>query len=104
MKNNLDRAEVSGNETVDAITTLDGDPTLIQEELEVVGVKYDSLLDQLKDKQSQLEQAIGEGLELRQKLDDIQAWTADSAETAEGWEPISTDAVTAKKQLEELQV
>ena len=104
MKNNLDRADISGKETVDAITALDGDPTLVQEELEVVGVKYDSLLDQLKDKQSQLEQAIGDGLELQQKLDEIQAWTADSAETVEAWEPISTDAVTAKKQLEELQV
>lgn len=104
MKDNLDSAETSGKETAAAITALDGDPALVQEELKAVNANYDSLMDQLKDKQSQLEQAIGQGLELQDKLDEIEAWTADSAEKAEAWEPISTDAVTAKKQLEELQV
>lgn len=103
MRDNLDSAETSGKETAEAITALDGDPTLVQEELKAVGANYDSLLAQLKDKQSQLEQAIGQGLELQEKLDEIEAWTVDSAEKVDAWEPISTDAVTAKKQLEELQ-
>lgn len=104
MKDNLDSAETSGKETAAAITALDGDPALVQEELKAVNANYDSLMDQLKGKQSQQEQVIGQGLELQDKLDEIEAWTADSAEKAEAWEPISTDAVTAKKQLEELQV
>lgn len=104
MKDNLDSAETSGKETAAAITALDGDPALVQEELKAVNANYDSLMDQLKGKQSQLEQAIGQGLELQDKLDEIEAWTADSDEKAKAWEPISTDAVTAKKQLEELQV
>lgn len=76
MKDNLDSAETSGKETAAAITALDGDPALVQEELKAVNANHDSLMDQLKDKQSQLEQAIGQGLELQDKLDEIEAWTA----------------------------
>lgn len=104
MKENLNKAETSGQQAVDAINALDGDPSLVQDELAAVRQKYDTLLDQLKDKQTQLEQAIEQGTQLQDKLDEIQAWTADSVEAVEDWEPISTDPVTAKKQLEQLQV
>lgn len=104
MKENLGKAETSGQQAVDAITASNGDPSLVQEEVAAVSQKYDALLDQLKDKQTQLEQAIEQGTQLQDKLDEIEAWTADTAETVEGWEPISTDPVTAKKQLEQLQV
>ena len=71
MKDNLDSAETSGKETAAAITALDGDPAHVQDELKAVNANHDSLMDQLKDKQSQLEQAIGQGLELQDKLDEI---------------------------------
>lgn len=61
-------------------------------------------MEQLKDKQAKLEQAIEQGTEIQEKLDDIQAWTADNAQTVEDWEPISTDPAVAKKQLEQLEV
>lgn len=104
MKENLDKAETSGQQAVDVITASNGDPSLVQEELAAVSQKYDTLLGQLKDKQAQLEQAIEQGMQVQDKLDEIQAWTADSDETVKAWEPISTDLVTAQKQLEELQV
>lgn len=104
MKENLDKAETSGQQAVDVITASNGDPSLVQEELAAVSQKYDTLLGQLKDKQAQLEQAIEQGMQVQDKLDEIQAWTADSDETVKAWEPISTDPVTAQKQLEELQV
>lgn len=104
MKENLGKAETSGQEAVDAITASDGDPLLVQEEVASVSEKYNALLDQLKDKQAQLEQAIEQGTQLQDKLDEIEAWTADNAETVEAWQPISTDPVTANKQLEQLQV
>jgi len=104
MKENLDKAETSGQQTVDVISSSNGDPSLVQEELAAVRQKYDTLLSQLKDKQSQLEQAIDQGMQVKDKLDEIQAWTTDSDETVNAWEPISTDPATAQKQLEQLQV
>ena len=104
MKENLDKAETSGQQTVDVISSSNGDPSLVQEELATVSQKYDTLLGQLKDKQSQLEQAIDQGMQVKDKLDEIQAWTTDSDETVNAWEPISTDPATAQKQLEQLQV
>jgi len=104
MKENWDKAETSGQQTVDVISSSNGDPSLVQEELATVSQKYDTLLGQLKDKQSQLEQAIDQGMQVKDKLDEIQAWTTDSDETVKAWEPISTDPATAQKQLEQLQV
>jgi len=104
MKENLVKAETSGQQTVDVISASNGDPSLVQEELAAVSQKYDTLLGQLKDKQAQLEQAIDQGIQVRDKLDEIQAWTTDSDETVKAWEPISTDPATAQKQLEQLQV
>ena len=104
IKEDLDKAKKSGQQAVDAITASNGDPSLVQEELAAVSQKYDTLLGQLKDKQAQLEQAIEQGMQIQDKLDEIQAWTADSDETVKDWEPISTDPVKAQKQLEQLQV
>ena len=104
MKEDLEKAETSGQQTVDAITASNGDPSLVQEELAAVSQKYDALLGQLNDKQAQLEQAIDQGMQVKDKLDEIQTWTADSDEAVKAWEPISTDPVTAQKQLEQLQV
>ena len=103
-KENLDNAETCGQQAIDSITAAEGDPSLVQEELAAVNQKYGTLLEQLKDKQAKLEQAVEQGTQLQEKLDDIQAWTADSAQTVEDWEPISTDPATAKKQLEQLEV
>lgn len=104
MKESLDKAKTSGRQTVDVITASNGDPSLVQEELAAVSQKYDTLLGQLKDKQAQLEQAIEQGMQVQDKLGEIQAWTTDSDEAMKAWEPISTDPVTAQKQLEQLQV
>lgn len=104
VKENLGKAETSGQQAADVINTYEGDPSLVQEEVAAVSQKYNALLDQLKDKQAQLEQAIEQGTQLQDKLDEIEAWTADNTKAVEGWEPISTDPVTAKKQLEHLQV
>ena len=89
---------------MDVITASNGDPSQVQEELAAVSQKYDTLLSQLKDKQAQLEQAIEQGMQVQDKLDEIQAWTTDGDEAVKAWEPISTDPVTAQKQLEQLQV
>lgn len=104
MKENLEKAETSGQQTVDVVTASNGDPSLVQEELATVSQRYDTLLGQLNDKQAQLEQAIDQGMQVKDKLDEIQAWTAESDEAVKAWEPISTDPVTAQKQLEQLQV
>ena len=104
MKENLDKAETSGQQTVDVVAASNGDPSLVQEELAAVSQKYDTLLGHLKDKQAQLEQAIDQGMQVQDKLDEIQAWTTESDEAVKAWEPISTDPVTARKQLEQLQV
>lgn len=104
MKENFDKAETSGQQTVDVISASNGDPSLVQEELAAVSQKYRALLGQLKDKQAQLEQAIDQGTQVQDKLDEMQAWTDDSDGTVKAWEPISTDPVTAQKQLEQLQV
>ena len=104
MKENLEKTETSGQQTVDVITASNGDPLLVQEELAAVSQKYDAVLRQLHDKQAQLEQAIDQGVRVQDKLDEIQAWTTESDEAVKSWEPISTDPVTAQKQLEQLQV
>ena len=104
VKENLEKAQTSGQQTVDAITASNGDPSLVQEELTAVSQKYDTLLGQFNDKQAQLEQAIDQGMQVQDKLNEIQVWTADGDVTVKAWEPISTDPVTAQKQLEQLQV
>ena len=104
MKENLEQTETSGQQTVDVISASNGDPSLVQEELAAVSLKYDALLRQLNDKQAQLEEAIDQGMQVQDKLDEIQAWTTKSDETMKSWEPISTDPVMAQKQLDQLQV
>ena len=103
-KENLENAETCGQQAADAITAAHGDPLLIEEEIPAVNQKYAALLDQLKDKQAKLEQAMEQGTQIQENLDDTQAWAADSAQAVENWEPISTDPAAAKKQLEELEV
>lgn len=103
-KGNLKNAKNCGEQAVDAIKVACGDASPVQQELAAVHQKYGDLLDQLKDKQAKLEQAVEQGTKIKEKLDDVQAWTADSTPTLEAWEPVSTDPTIAKKQLEQLEV
>ena len=103
-KENLNNAKNSGEQAIHAINCAQGDPSLVQEELAAVNQRYGDLLDQLKDKQAKMERAVEQGTQIQENLDDIQAWSVDSAQTVEDWEPISTDPAVAKKQLEQLEV
>lgn len=103
-KEGLHNAETCGEQTGLAIETANGDPSLVKKEIAAINQKYASLLDQLKNKQMNLEEAIEQGTEIQEKLDDIQEWTADGAKIVVAWEPVSTDSTVAKKQLHQLQV
>ena len=103
-KENLNNAKNCGQQAVDAIQSAQGNPSLLQQELGAVERKYVDLLEQLKEKQDKLEKALEQGTQIQEKLDDIEAWKADSAPSIENWEPISTDPTVAKKQLDQLEV
>ena len=81
-----------------------GDPAIVQEELSVVKHKYDTDLDNLKNRETQLDKVLRSGLHLQEEITEIQSWIAESTETMEAWQPVSTDPDTANKQLQELKV
>lgn len=103
-KENLKNAKNCGGQAVDAILSAQGDPSLLQQEQEAVEEKYGDLLEQLKDKEAKLEKAVEQGTQIQEKLDDVEAWEAESTPFVENWEPISTDPPVAKKQLQQLEV
>lgn len=103
-KESLHNAATCGEQTGLAIEAANGDPSLVKKEIAAINQKYASLLDQLKNKQMNLEEAIEQGTEIQEKLDDIQEWTADGAKIVAVWEPVSTDSTVANKQLRQLEV
>ena len=103
-KESLHNAETCGEQTGLAIEAANGDPSLVKKEIAAINQKYASLLDQLQNKQMNLEEAIEQGTEIQEKLDDIQEWTADGAKIVAAWEPVSTDSTVANKQLRQLEV
>ena len=103
-KESLHNAESCGEQTGLTIEAANGDPSLVKKEIAAINQKYASLLDQLKNKQMNLEEAIEQGTEIKEKLDDIQEWTADGAKIVAAWEPVSTDSTVANKQLRQLEV
>lgn len=103
-KENLKNAKNCGGQAIDAILSAQGDPSLLKQEQEAVEQKYGDLLEQLKDKEAKLEKAVEQGTQIQEKLDDVEAWEAESSPLVENWEPISTDPRVAEKQLQQLEV
>ena len=103
-KENLKNAKNCGGQAIDATLSAKGDPSLLKQEQEAVEQKYGDLLEQLKDKEAKLEKAVEQGTQIQEKLDDVEAWEAESSPLVESWEPISTDPRVAEKQLQQLEV
>ncbi|EDO29908.1 predicted protein [Nematostella vectensis] len=84
----------------DALTSVSGDPSTVQEELAAVTQKYHDLLNIANAREEELEKAVSQGGKLRDMLHKVEVWIEVTEEIVEVWEPVKTDPDVARKQLD----